>query len=263
MVTVVKNKKNYKTILEQGFLPNDRIRIAQYTSATINAGTVTVVASGVQVPSISAYMIPPSGSVSDGFASSTYGQSLDQSSMIIQERLPKVLIDATTNTYKTGSLGTKKEFEDSVIKGLARGQRWFVSFYETLSSPIQYEGPKAITPLVFNSSSLSNGDLIDPLGNYGVREIISASIDAGTTVLHFNLPSNDSNWNGGGAYLGTFGNDPGYGALIWPASEEGVIVRDSTLSGLGAGAFYQEYSNDVITDDFTYISNTYGSNPVA
>jgi len=37
VVTVVKNKKNYKTILEQGFLPNDRIRIAQYTSATINA----------------------------------------------------------------------------------------------------------------------------------------------------------------------------------------------------------------------------------
>ena len=39
----------------------------------------------------------------------------------------------------------------------------------------------------------------------------------------------------------------------------GIVVKENTLSGMGAGVMYQEFSNEPITNDLETIVTTFGS----
>ena len=59
-------------------------------------------------------------------------------------------------------------------------------------------------------------------------------------------------------YNSTFPNSS-LGALIWRSNGNGIVVKENTLSGMGAGVMYQEFSNEPITNDLETIVTTFGS----
>ena len=64
---------------------------------------------------------------------------------------------------------------------------------------------------------------------------------------------------GVGTFLGKDSIDPSLGALIWQSNGNGIVVKENTLSGMGAGVMYQEFSNEPITNDLETIVTTFGS----
>ncbi len=267
VTTLSSDQNNFTGIIEQSFKSGDNVEIYQYSDSQANVGGLNVIASSIQVPTIASFMIP-----SNNFASTTAGRSLGpgmaspQDGFYVTGDIPIVAINSTTNTYQTGSKAGQQLIEDTLYKGITRGEKWYISAYTTMSNPIEYTGPNALTPLVMNSSSYANGDLVDPLGNYGVRQITSASIyiDPGFPDEYsfwLGQSTNDSNWSSGGYYFGVSSGDPeeGLGVLIWRSNGNGIVVRENTLSGMGSGVMYQEFSNKPITNDLETIVTTFGS----
>jgi len=209
---------------------------------------------------------------SHNFASTTAGRSVgpivdpsNPDGFIISGEMPLVAINSTTNTYETGSKAGQQLIEDTLYKGIVQGEKWYMSVYTTMSNPIEYVGPNALTPFVMNSSSYANGDLVDPLGNYGVRQITSASSDGFTPpgyTFYFDQSTNSSNWSSGGYYFGVDPNsvpEDGLGVLIWRSNGNGIVVRENTLNNVGSGVAYKEYSNQPIKDNIEDIVTNFGS----
>ena len=110
----------------------------------------------------------------------TYGQTFvqdGQDAFVLTANLPTVEINSTTKTYQTGSLANITFVRDTLVKGIEQGEKWYISLYTTMSNPIEYIGDTPLTPFVMNNSIDAKGDLIDPLGYYGVRQIVSSSDD--------------------------------------------------------------------------------------
>jgi len=264
--TLTSDQNTFTGVIEQSFRSNDNIEAYQYGNDQANIGGLNVVESSIQVPNISSFMIP-----SHNFTSTAAGRSLGpnqgspQYGFYLTGDMPIVVINSTTNTYETGSEAGQQLIEDTLYKGILQGEKWYISAYTTMSNPIEYVGPNALTPLVFNSSSYANGDLVDPLGNYGVRQIISASSNGAVPPEYsfwLKQSTNDLNWSSGGYYFGrSFSGDPadGIGVLIWKSNGNGIVVRENTLNNVGSGVVYKEYSNQPIMDNIEDIVTNFGS----
>ena len=257
--TLTSDQNTFTGVIEQSFRSNDNIEAYQYGNDQANIGGLNVVESSIQVPNISSFMMPnqPSDGVTYGISATINGQDVFQT----QANIPRVEINPTTNTYQTGSLVGVTEFEDTLIKGIEQGQKWYISLYTTMSNPIEYVGDTPLTPFVMNSSSYANGDLVDPLGYYGVRQIVSSSFDGFVYSFFLNQSTNDPGWSGGGRFLGYNTGFPNssLGALIWRSNGNGIVVRENTLNNVGSGVVYKEYSNQPINDNIEDIVTNFGS----
>ena len=139
-----------------------------------------------------------------------------------------------------------------ISNSLASGDRWFVTLYQDLPSPIQ----GTLEPL--NSGSLNNYSIItagaynNPVLYNGVYEVSSSITSSGVLTFYDNLPTNS----------GSFGNGQN-GMLIWKAITDGtfVLFNGTTLSGVGKGNLITPTASPTIKNNLTYITQTYGTNP--
>lgn len=244
---ISKNKGNYDTVLTQAIQVNDTINIEQYGNNTVNAGKLRVIANNISIPSSPSYMIPIGSAQNSEF---NVSPTVD---LRITGSIPTVGFNSN-GTYTTGSLETPNEVS-ALGNDLTAGRRVFITFYDTLGNDVEYSGTNKTKPHRFISKKDFEEDPY-PLNYYGVREITSISYDgAGTTRVDFkfNYPI-ETDW-GDDILGGTIG------AIIWVSNDENIVVAGNTLSGLGPGALYQEFSSDLIVDELDYITTTYGSNP--
>ncbi len=261
VTTLSSDQNNFTGIIEQSFKSGDNVEIYQYSDSQANVGGLNVIASSIQVPTIASFMIPNTGSNNLVYGQSFTNLSTDQDAFVLSglnNTLPTVEINPTTKTYQTGSLANINFVRDTLVKGIEQGEKWYISLYTTMSNPIEYIGDTPLTPFVMNNSIDAKGDLIDPLGYYGVRQIVSSS-DDGSLYFYLNQKTNSPDWSGGGTFLGERPGDPSLGALIWRSNGNGIVVRENTLSGIGSGVMYQEFSNEPITNDLESIVTNFGS----
>lgn len=250
---VNKNRGNFDQILSQAVLPGDQVQLTQYGSSTINTGKLKVLANNISVSAVS-YMMP-SGVPDDSakFANLIETSGSTHYDITFTNNIPLVRVDDSTNKYTTGSKVSRLEVFTDISSSLSQGERVFITFYSTLGDIANENQTGQVLPYRFISSSNSS----TPLEYYGVREIESieqTGISANTPgiILKTPLPTELSSEGLGSGSLGAF---------IWKSGDENIILEGSTLSGLGPGALYQEFSSDLIVDELDYITTTYGSNP--
>ena len=247
---ISKNKGDYDTVLSQAVQVNDIINIEQYSNNTINTGKLRVIANNISIPSSPSYMIPTGSTISSRF---NFSPTVD---LVIDVSIPTVSFNSN-GTYTTGSKENPREVS-ALANDLAAGRRVFITFYDTLGNDVEYSGINKTKPHRFTSTPNFKEDPY-PLNYYGVREIISISlIDNPVTIsvnFKFNHPIEPS-WAGLPSPLGDT-----IGAIIWVSGDENIVVAGNTLSGLGPGALYQEFSSDLIAGELDYITTTYGTRP--
>ena len=124
--------------------------------------------------------------------------------------------------------------------------------YEKLDSPVVYNGTNATTAYPFKPYSLD-----DSLAFYGVAKITGVLDDDVFPEYGVFLDRDLSSITG--RDIGGNGTND-YGILIWESQGNSIIVRNSTLSGVGQGLIYSEYAPTTLTENLDYISKTYANN---
>ena len=169
-----------------------------------------------------------------------------------------------------------------INESLNKGERWFV----TLFNEFEFPNNQGDWDVALSSGSLSpynvgftdkdsRGNFRDPRSYKGVFEIIGTSDD---NVNYLNIQTDrefteNKNIGGNGAnntQLPPWNSTPGLitgsslGMLIWKAAAVGknnfIIVQDEISGGVAEGAFTSRYTTEEITDNFEYITKTYGTN---
>ena len=246
------NRADFTELVEQGFPAGSSVRLYQYSNNPINVGEVDIVAPALQVPTISTYMIP----TGQTFARAEFTDNLlGTNGLLFGVNINKGVYEVEKNAtgyYVTGS------FQEGTTDFLPSFQTifnnstsdWYISVYETLGSPVVYSGPTATVNHKFSNASTAS----DPLGYYGVAKIIGVVVN--TANKYGLLIDRD--------FTPIDGEEAGIdkGILIWESKRNGIVVKDSTLSGIGPGVMYHEYSNTPIKEDIEYITTTYGSKQV-
>jgi hypothetical protein len=196
------------------------------------------------VPTISSYMI------GSAFGSGDAAQFTPPNSITFINNVSRV----TTNSsgfYISGSTISKTTMSVEISNSLASGDRWFVTLYQDLPSPIQ----GTLEP--FNSGSLNNYSIItrgsynNPVLYNGVFEVSSSIVSSGILTFYDNLPASSA----------AFGNNKN-GMLIWKAITDGtfVLFNGATLSGVGKGNLILPTASPTIKNNLTYITQEYGTN---
>jgi hypothetical protein len=196
------------------------------------------------VPTISSYMIGSAFGSSDA-AQFSAGNSIDFINNVSR---------VTTNSsgfYISGSTIPSTTMSIEISNSLASGDRWFVTLYQNLPSPIQG------TLLPLNSGSLNNYSIItagaynNPVLYNGVYEVSNSIVSGSILTFYDNLPTNS----------GAFG-DGAFGMLIWKAITDGtfVLFNGTTLSGVGKGNLITPTASPTIKNNLTYITQEYGTN---
>jgi len=234
----------FEGVVAQDLVPNSLPQFTQYSTTANIPNTARVMTTDFGVPTISSYMI--GSAFGTGDAAQFSGNTIDFITNVSR---------VTTNSsgfYISGSTIPSATMSIEISNSLASGDRWFVTLYQDLPSPIQ----GTLEPL--NSGSLNNYSIItagaynNPVLYNGVFEV-SSSITAGSILTFYdNLPTN----------FGAFG-DGGYGMLIWKAITDGtfVLFNGATLSGVGKGNLITSTASPTIKNNLTYITQTYGTNP--
>lgn len=221
----------------------------QYTT---NVSTVTgtkVAAYGFSTPQIADYFIPTNYISASAFD----GVSLDFNSGT--DTFSKVTTNSSGYYITSSQFVTAQNIVSEVSGGLAQGDRWFISIYEFMNSPID----RVYNPLDFIFGSGFAPTYPNPqsfnLSLLGVYEFTSTSTSPAYQLLTDNTNSVISVAIGGG---GT----SRYGALIWKAIKgEYIILSGNTLSGLGKGTLLGSVPSPVIEDNLVYITQNYGIYP--
>jgi hypothetical protein len=200
---------------------------------------------GFGVPTFSSYMI------GSAFGSADAATSFSPNSITFINNVSRVTTDSS-GFYISGSTipGIQVTFE--ISSSLGSGDRWFVTLYQDLPSPIQ----GTLEP--FNSGSLNNystttrGSYNNPVLYNGVFEVSSSIVPSSTLTFYDNLPASSMG----------FGNNKN-GMLIWKAVTDGtfVLFNGATLSGVGKGNLITPIASPTVKDNLTYITQTYGTNP--
>lgn len=237
---------NYSTTIDTSLEPGDKVSIYQYKGNEAQVPTkLEVISTNVSVPPISSYMIPSTQGV--GFA--VFYSSSNSFKFNPGDGVYRVGRNLNGDYVDTNFLEASVFTSEFVNKFNSSPDDWYVSIYNTLDSPVIYSGSTATDPYQFLPSS----SLEDPFGYYGVAKITNILNDSGTPEYGIYLDRDLSDLNGG-----EIGND--YGILIWESQGNSIIVKNSTLSGIGQGLIYSEYAPTTLTENLDYISKTYANN---
>ena len=240
----------------------------QYSTAATTTAGAQVAEYGWTVPSVSNYYIP-SGSQSGRF----YGGAMITSSNPNELYIVDVSFDllgvpfisppglGSINSQgsevpirQTGSLNTYKTISSS----LAEGGEWYVSMYYNLGDVAL----GALQPITGSSEFSQQGiyKINSIVIGSGVSTTITASLDASINTEF------SSSVFGAGAWLFPSQTPTGMvqyaGLLLWQSIPGDYMrVKNATLSGLGKGGLVTSTPTPLITQEFTYITQTYGANP--
>jgi hypothetical protein len=179
----------------------------------------------------------------------------------IFERSWYVYKDSNGDYYPKGSV-TTQVISQSIADGINKGERWFISIYDTLfTAPVNIN---TVTPLI-NTFTSSLDAINYPLAYSSAYEIDSFSVPYGDILEFLFKPP-----------VGTIGNifqgPPGvlyggnnikYGLLIWksPAVTNTILFNGTNLVNLGLGNIITNNSSPTIKNNLNLISKTFGSKP--
>jgi hypothetical protein len=261
-------QKDYLVAAEQAYPLGSFPTFNQYTTAATTTAGAQVADYGWTTPSVSNYYIP-SGSSAGRFYGGAMVTSSNPSELYIVDTTIELLGSPFISppgfgsinlqgfevpTRQTGSLNTFKAISSS----LTEGGEWYVSMYYNLgtvasgtlqpitgSSELSQQG-------VYKITSIAKGS--------GVSAVLTASLGASINTAF------SSSIFGAGAFLfpsaTPTGTTQSAGLLIWESAPGDYMrVKNATLSGLGKGGLVTSTPTPVIEQDFTYITQEYGTNP--
>jgi len=244
---------NYSNIINTSVEPGDLVTLYQYKNTEANIPTkLEVVSTNIKVPERSAYMISSEDSTKR--ATITTNLLLDNGIIFdpafALQGVFRVNIDPTTGYYTAGDFLGTSNFISEFIDIFNRDSRnWYITLYNTLDSPVVYTGSTATEPYKF----VTPYNTIDPLGYYGVARITNVVFGSGGQY-GFNIDRDLTSLNNT-----DLGNNT-RGILIWNSQGDSIIVKNNTLSGVGQGLIYSEFSPSTLTENLDYISKTYANN---
>ena len=234
---------DFRDIMERKFPIHSKPFITQYTTISSNVVDAKVIGVNVGVPSISNYI----------------AGSSDPSTQVAPTSLNQIAITTTIKEVSTNSSGQYITSSTSPVltsteiisSSLNNGHRWYITIYDSLPIPIQ----GTLEP--FNSGSSNsyyitdiNDNYPEPLAKNGVYEITN-HVSSNEFSISPDLP--ETGWTCGSGDKG---------CLIWRSSGgEDVTFDGATLSGVGKGNLITVNSTEVIKENLTYITKTYGTNP--
>ena len=235
----------------------------QYSTAATTTVGAEVAEYGWTTPSVSNYYIPSGSSAGLLFGGALITSSNPNELYIIDTTAdflgspfisPPGLGSINSQgfefpTRQTGSLNTFKTISSS----LAQGGEWYVSMYYNLGSVAS----GALQPITGSSKLSQQGvyEITSINKGSGTSAILTASLDASTNINF------SSSVFGAGDILSPTGTKQYAGLLIWQSIPGNYMrVRNATLSGLGKGGLVTSTPTPLITQEFTYITQTYGTN---
>jgi hypothetical protein len=182
----------------------------------------------------------------------------------IFERSWYVYKDPNGDYYPKGSV-TTQVISQSIAEGLNKGERWFISTYDTLfTAPINVN---TITPLI-NDFTASLDAINYPLAYSSAYEINNFYFVSGSVnILEFSFksPISGSGYKiiQGPPTVLYGGNNVKLGLLIWksPAISNTILFNGTNLVSLGLGNIITDNTSPTIKDNLNFISKTFGSKP--
>ena len=228
----------------------------QYTTAVTTTANAQVAGYGWTTPSVSNYYIP-SGSFGGTYGAAMITSSNPNKLYILDLEFfslnPPGLGSINAQGYEfpteaTGSLTTYK----TISASLAQGEDWYVSMYYNLGSVAS----GTLQPITGSSE----------LSQQGVYKITSIDYPGGVTPLTASLNANVNTTFSASVFgfnsLTPSGTKQFAGLLIWKSAPGSYMrMKNATLSGLGKGGLVTSTPTPLITQEFTYITQTYGTNP--
>jgi hypothetical protein len=236
----------------------------QYTTAVTTTANAQVAGYGWITPSVSNYYIP-SGSFNGIYGAAIMTSSIPDELYILDFEILSInppglgSINSQgfeTPTQATGSLNTY----NTISSSLAQGEDWYISMYANLGTVAS----GALQPITGSST----------LSQQGVYKINSVNYTPGGGVFTASLDANvNANFSSSifgldlssfpaFSAFGTNATKRSAGLLMWKSAPGSYLrVNNATLSGLGKGGLVTSTPTPLITQEFTYITQTYGTNP--
>lgn len=257
----------YNKIIDDTFTPNtviSDIRQYQGDGKQIIPTNIRVLTSEFGPPfspqnagDISEYWIPTNDCASSAMAV-VYNKTFTFGSIIASGQGAYEVELNELGQYMTASTGLipSNSIVDNISGSLLRGDRWFMTLYNSLPNPLDKNSLSPYT-LGYISSS-NNNDPLYPLLGHGVYEIVSAS---NSPSPNFELKDSVIT---GSSPIG-IGNGE-HGVILWKASipspKQGkyIVVSKPNIDGLGPGAIVLPDSNESINNFYNEITTNFGSN---
>lgn len=243
----------YSQIIDAKFPTGNIPYIYQYTTdVNINPNT-QVITSEFGAPTKSNYWIPINcGTSSLGVRGPGANQiGLTGSFEVVQD---------STGAYRTGSFITGSVIMQEVSASLSAGDRWFMSIYTNITSPIDGD-LIPLTSSFVGGAGLGSGLDNDILASKGVYEVIYVIGNKLTTNATIGIIGDDIQLG-----TGVYGpnNYTQKGFLLWkayvPVNGKVLMVDGDTLSGTGKGALLTTDTKKEVTDNLVYLTQKYGIN---
>ena len=244
-VGIISPLTNYfASVVAQDLLVNSQPQFTQYTTTANIPNTARVMTTNFGVPTISSYIFPSGSSASIGFS----GSITANNAAVTFANSASLVTTNSSGFYIPGSGVSREQMLLTISSSLNEGDRWFMSYYYNMGSPVSG------TLLPVNTgytASVSGGQYVNPVTVNGVYEIVSVGVASANSFNISPLPQTGK----------TFGVDAGI--LIWKAITDGtfVLFNGATLSGVGKGNLITSTASPTIKNNLNYITQEYGTNP--
>ena len=231
---------------------NHEINLFQYDPSPSNTSpsTTRVLTTDFSVPEVSNFSATSSNGAKYG-AITSGSNILSISSSILINTVGTSGGDYTQEPPSTAWPVFKRDIWKTIQQ--KNDDRWFITLYNNLEFPINNND---LEPYNVGFSSSIDNVLLDPLASKGVFEVLGFNpppFPYSGTVITFLM-----------SHTFTEDRDIGnsdLGFLMWKAEKTGKhVLVQSSVSGVGAGAFTSRFTPEEITQNLTSITKEYGIN---
>jgi hypothetical protein len=231
---------------------NHEINLFQYDPSPSNTSpsTTRVLTTDFSVPEVSNFSATSSNGAKYG-AITSGSNILSISSSILISTVGTSGGDYTLEPPSTAWPVFKRDIWKTIQQ--KNDDRWFITLYNNLEFPINNND---LEPYNVGFSSSIDNVLLDPLASKGVFEVLGFNpppFPYSGTVITFLM-----------SHTFTEDRDIGnsdLGFLMWKAEKTGKhVLVQSSVSGVGAGAFTSRFTPEEITQNLTSITKEYGIN---
>ena len=230
----------FGTIVQSNIVPNSQPQFTQYSTTANIPNTARVITAEFGVPTISSYMI---------HSGSSFTANINAFNSNIQITSASIVSTNSSGQYVAGSSTDRAIITTNISESLAEGERWFMTLYSNMPSPVIGNLVPINTGYSASLSPESGGGFVNPVTVNGVYEIISSNPSTGFIQIS---PQTQV-----GLTVGVTG-----GMLIWKAITDNtfILFNGATLSGVGKGNIITQNASPTIEDNLQSITTTFGTN---